>query len=78
MSKALVRAKKTGHLYIYHGDELYENLVTGAMGKIRDENASVFFVIPVLSNKIFEQCPDIIDIIRLGFDIETETENIQK
>lgn len=62
----LVKAIKTGDIYLYHGEEKYENITTGAKGKIRDESAKAFFVIPVLLNKFVMDNPLLLDLIRAG------------
>lgn len=61
---ALVVAKKSRDIYIYHGDEKYENITTGNKGKIANEDANKVFSIPISLNKMVEKNPLIIDLIK--------------
>jgi hypothetical protein len=61
---AIVKAKKTKQLYLYHGDNKFENLLTGGKGSLSDEDAKKVFVIPVTINKMAQENPLIVDLIR--------------
>lgn len=60
----LKHSKKTMHIYIYHGETKYENITTGAKGKIKDEDAKKHFAIPITLNHMAAQNPLIIDLIK--------------
>jgi hypothetical protein len=61
---AIVKAKKTGELYLYHGEGKFENITTGVKGIIKEEDAKKFFVIPVIINKFAEDNPIFVSLIR--------------
>lgn len=61
----IVVSKKTRNIYLYHGDTKYENITTGAKGKIKDEYANKHFSIPVTLNFMAEKNEKIIELIRI-------------
>lgn len=64
MTPTIVKAKKTNQLYLYHGDNKFENIVTGGKGRVSDEDAKKLFVIPVTANKMVMENPALIDLVR--------------
>lgn len=74
---AIVVSKKTRDIYKYHGDTKYENITTGAKGKIKDEDANRHFAIPITLNSMAEKNPSIITLIsKLNLQLEEIDENI--
>jgi hypothetical protein len=64
MTPTIVKAKKTNQLYLYHGENKFENLCTGGKGTLSDEDAKKLFVIPVTANQMVMENPILIDLIR--------------
>jgi hypothetical protein len=74
---AIVVSKKTRDIYKYHGDTKYENITTGAKGKIKDEDAKRHFAIPITLNSMVEKNPSIITLIsKLSLQLEEIDENV--
>ena len=64
MTPTIVKAKKTNQFYLFHGDNKFENIITGGKGKISDEDAKKLFVIPVTANQMVMENPALVDLIR--------------
>lgn len=61
---AIVVSKNSRDVYIYHGNTKYENITTGAKGKIKDEDANKHFSIPLILNQMVEQNKNLVELIR--------------
>lgn len=67
----IVKSKKTGELYLYHGEGKFENITSGAKGIIKEEDAKKFFVIPVMINKFASENKAFVSLIKkLGLSQE--------
>ena len=74
---AIVVSKKTRDIYKYHGDTKYENITTGAKGKIKDEDANKHFAIPITLNSMVQKNPEIINLIsKLNLQLEPSDEDV--
>jgi hypothetical protein len=74
---AIVVSKKTRDIYKYHGDTKYENITTGAKGKIKDEDANKHFAIPITLNSMVQKKPEIINLIsKLNLQLEESNEDV--
>ena len=74
---AIVVSKKTRDIYKYHGDTKYENITTGAKGKIKDEDANKHFAIPITLNNMVQKNPEIINLIsKLNLQLEPSDEDV--
>lgn len=74
---AIVVSKKTRDIYKYHGDTKYENITTGAKGKIKDEDANKHFAIPIILNSMVQKNPEIINLIsKLNLQLEESNEDV--
>ena len=68
---AIVRNKKTNFLYKYIGDNIFENIATGIIGKVSDEAAQKTFVINLDATELINEHPVIEKLIRtLNLKIE--------
>ncbi len=61
---AIVVSKNSRDIYIYHGDKKYENITTGAKGKIKDEDANKHFAIPATLNHMVEKNKNLLELIK--------------
>ena len=72
----LVKNKQTNHIYQWNGDEAmtsFTNLTTGATGHVPNELASKAFVIPVMLNKMVNENPLLLEMIKsLNLQLEPE------
>jgi len=67
----LVIDKQNINIYQYHGDDIYENLHTGKMGKIKADDANKWFKIPLVLNVMAIKNPNIVTLIKMfGFQYE--------
>ena len=74
---AIVVSKKSRDIYLYHGDTKYENITTGAKGKIKDEDANKHFAIPITLNSMVQKNPEIINLIsKLNPQLEPSNEDV--
>jgi hypothetical protein len=70
---------KTGEIYSYLGNESYENITKGGKGKVRDEDASKVFVIPLCLNSMCNKNENIVRLIKeLNMCIEPNDDNLTK
>jgi hypothetical protein len=72
----LVRNKQTNHIYQWNGDEEmrnFTNLTTGVTGDIPNELASKAFIIPVMLNKMANENPILLEMIKtLNLELDVE------
>jgi accessory colonization factor AcfC len=72
--QGLVKAKKNGDIYAYHGDQKFTNISRGGKGKLSKEDSQKLFVIPITLNRFAEENPNIINLITsLSLSIEPLT-----
>lgn len=69
----LVKAKATGHIYQFHGDNKFENLTTGKVGLIKEEDAKKFFVIPLTLNKFAMENEHLVSLIK-GLNLQIDNQ----
>lgn len=62
----IVVAKTTNDVYKYHGDDIYENVVTGIKRKCKPEDAAKWFKIPIVLNAMCMINPLLIELIKVG------------
>ena len=67
----LVVGKKNKDIYQFHGDDLYQNLRTNNLGKVKPEDSVKWFNIPLVLNYMVMKNPLILDLIKtMGFQYE--------
>lgn len=62
----VVVAKQTNDVYQYHGDDVYENVVTGVQRKCKPEDAAKWFRIPIVLNAMCMINPLLVGLIKAG------------
>lgn len=60
---AVVRNIQTNDLYRYHGNNEYTNIRTGKRGEIKEELAQKIFKINLEATELFEEYPEIENLI---------------
>lgn len=67
----LVVGKKNKDIYQFHGNDLYQNLRTNNLGKVKPEDSVKWFDIPLVLNYMVMKNPVMLDLIKsMGFQYE--------
>ena len=61
---AIVRNLLNGQYYRYHGNDVYENIITGVKGRISQKSAAKNLKISIEETAIFNEYPIVEDMVK--------------
>ena len=61
---AIVRNLLNGQYYRYHGNDVYENIITGVKGRISQKSAAQNLKISIEETAIFNEYPIVEDMVK--------------
>jgi hypothetical protein len=76
MIECIVKAKASNELYAFKGNDKFQNITKGGEGRLKKEDATKLFVIPIQLNNMFQKNPLVLDLISAGmFSLEPYTQD---
>ena len=73
---AIVRNLLNGQYYRYHGNDVYENIITGVKGRISQKSAAKNLKISIEETAIFNEYPIVEEMVKKLKLVSEKSKNI--